>query len=216
MKQDTKTTVKVTTEVPGDQARIVSVKAEALWKLQVIRLLQLIGYGALAVGGAEWTGIIAVLPTHVAAWLVSIGPLLVASKPLVEFLGDWFDDGILNKSFKIPGALLMILACCLFFASCANFGITPDGCAMASYSKDGRTWSAGPCIGSDGQVERYRAEWTNDQGVRIRYERITASGRVSVRYQAPDQSWLVWDSKSGILLGPVPPGIEPVQVTPSK
>lgn len=81
-----------------------------LWRIQTIRVLQLIGLLAAFVGGADFLQILALVPHDVASWLVVAGPTFAAgAKPLLMLIGDYLDDGVKNDSFKITNVILPML-----------------------------------------------------------------------------------------------------------
>lgn len=96
--------------------------APPLWRLQLVRVLQVIGILLGAVGGADWINLIALFPEETAKWLAVSGPAFAAAvRPVIEFFGDWIDDGQLNKSFRISAILLpMALVFSLALSSCAG------------------------------------------------------------------------------------------------
>lgn len=91
-----------------------------LWRLQLVRVLQIIGILLGFIGGADWVQLIAFLPTETAAWLALSGPAFAASaKPAIMFVGDWMDDGKPNGSFKITPLVIAFLCLgCLLFVGC--------------------------------------------------------------------------------------------------
>lgn len=196
-----------------------------LWRLQLVRTLQILGLLVGVVGGAEFMGIVKALSPEIAAWLALSGTALrFGAEPLILLLGDLLDDGIQNNSFTIPKKVgLFLMLCCLgaltcFSVSCAgsgvSLGITPEGCAMFTYGHGSKTYSAGPCIGPDGKIDRYRSEWRNTDGVALRAERVTKTKVTTVWYQSTDGTWLKWSSKSGVMLGPVPNEVTPALDVP--
>jgi len=99
-----------------------------LWRLQIVRILEILGVIAMFLGGADWLNILDTLPTGSApAWLFAIGGVInKTAKPVILFFGDWADDGIFNKSFRLDalplwlicGFLALIFTACL--PSCAG------------------------------------------------------------------------------------------------
>ena len=93
---------------------------------------------------------------------------------------------------------------CLLFLSCGYpIVISEDGCILQSYTQDGQTYYAGPCLGDKGQIDRGRFQWDNQDGVTLR---LTVSNkRTYVEYLTETGGiWVEWDEKSGVVLGPVP------------
>lgn len=187
------------------------VSSPPLWRLQLVRALQIIGVVGGFFGGAEFLQLLAIMPPDVAGWLLVAGPAFAAgSRPFIELIGDLVDDGIHNDSFKIPLGLFLLVAATmtlgLGLSSCAglSFAVSPEGCALARYSQDGQTYYAGPCVGADGKVDRYVTQWQNDTGDTIRLTRFAGSKENRIHYKGADGSWIEWSSKSGVLLGPAP------------
>lgn len=186
-----------------------------LWRLQLVRSLQIIGVLGGFLGGADFLQLLTILPPDVAGWLLIAGPAFAAgSRPLIELVGDLVDDGIKNDSFKIPMGLFLLATASLLLgfglSSCTalSFAVTPEGCALARYTHEGQAYYAGPCVGADGKVERYVTQWENDAGDTIRLTRYVGTNEQRVEYKGSDGSWIKWSSKSGVLLGPAPASIE--------
>lgn len=100
-----------------------------LWRSQLVRILEVLGVVAMFLGGAEFLNLLNALPGGVAPqWAFLIGGVVnKTAKPVIEFFGDWFDDGVINKSFKIGPtvALIAILGVLsLFLSSCAGLAGT--------------------------------------------------------------------------------------------
>lgn len=213
MKNETTMTIKVDAKDAAKDLAGVLVSSPPLWRLQMVRVLQLLGIFGGFLGGADFLQLLAILPPETAAWLLIAGPAFAAgSKPLVMLIGDIVDDGQRNDSFKLP--VILFLACCAAFGSLAlnacapgmGFAVTPDGCALATYTdaRTGQTFRAGPCVGPDGMVDRYLTEWTNPEGVRIRAIRPAKGGATVLWYQDPAGGWVQWSSKAGLALGATP------------
>lgn len=213
MKQESITLTVDAKEAAKDLSAVLS--APPLWRVQMVRVLQLIGIFGGFVGGADFLQLVAIMPPDVAAWLVIAGPAFAAgSKPLVMLIGDILDDGQKNDSFKLP--LVAFFLCLgslavLALGSCANvpglgFAITPDGCALATYTdaKTGQKFKSGACVGPDGKVAQYVTEWTNPEGVRIRATRPATGGATVFWYQDAAGGWVQWSSKAGLSLGATP------------
>jgi hypothetical protein len=216
--------------MPEDPKLTVQVAAELksmppLWRLQLVRGLQILGVLAGLIGGTDVLNLVKVFSPQFAACLTVSGVALrFAAEPLILFIGDLVDDGLPNHSFRIPGEKvgLFLLLCfttavTLSLSSCGDMlslGVTPEGCAMVTYGRGAKTYSAGPCIGADGKIEKYRSEWRNMDGTALRAERFLKTGATRVWYQAGDGSWLQWDSKAGVMLGPVPSEVTPSLAPP--
>lgn len=193
----------------------VLVSLPPLWRLQLVHALQLVGILGGFLGGADFLQLLAVLPPEWAAWLLIAGPAFAAgSKPAVMLIGDFVDDGLKNNSFKIP--IMFFFVGCLALGSmglnsCANlpglgFGITPDGCALATYKdpKTGQTFKSGVCAGPDGTVSHYVTEWMTTEGNTARAIRPTSGGPTVLVIKDPAGGWVRWDAKAGLSLGPIP------------
>jgi hypothetical protein len=203
--------------------------ASALWKLQVLRLLQVIGFLATGLGGANLTTIAAFLDPQLAAVLAFIvGPGFLASKPLLQILGDWADDGQHNGSYKGLGAIAILLVPAMFFticlslSSCAGLSLVdlktdPDSCHLVTYKNEkGQHYSYGPCTNPEGKIDRIRSVWTNPEGVKIQYTLTLATKKSQLRYLAPDGTWIEYSSKSGVSLGNMPPQVEKLEEAKEK
>jgi hypothetical protein len=181
-----------------------------LWRLRVVRALQVLGVLTGFVGGAEFLQLMALVPHELAGWLLVSGPAVAAgARPTIELVGDLLDDGVRNNSFKIPLALLFGICgafATLGLSSCGNLTITEDGCVLATYKDkaSGQTFYSGPCAGEDGKVARYVTEWTNEEGVRVRVTREIPEGAITLQYQDLTGGWVQWSSKAGLSLGAIP------------
>jgi hypothetical protein len=129
-------------------------------------------------------------------------------------VGDILDDGIKNDSFKLPLVFflagLVVLMGSAGLQSCAatglSFGITADGCALATYTdpKTGQTFKSGVCAGPDGKVSHYVTEWMTPAGNTARAIRPTSGGPTVLVIKDPAGGWVRWDAKAGLSLGPIP------------
>jgi hypothetical protein len=73
-----------------------------LWRLQLVRVLQLVGVALGVLGGADVLNLVSVLSPEASKWLTVSGPAIFASsKPIIMLIGDYLDDGEKNDSFKI-------------------------------------------------------------------------------------------------------------------
>lgn len=117
---------------------------------------------------------------------------------------------------KFAFLLLHLVALTVFAATVTSCGIavTEDGCVLGKYTRGGSTYYAGPCVGPDkdgdgeADIDRFRVQWANDSGDRLRATYTTAAGAVLLEYLADSGIWVGWSSKSGVVLGPVPPQVE--------
>lgn len=168
----------------------------------------MIGLAAAAVAAADLNGLTSVLPPEVAKWVLSAGLFAAALKNGILFVGDLLDNGKQDGSFKLQAVALPFLAlAALTLPSCSGIGVTEDGCVLAAHRHEGNTYFAGPCVGPDGQVNRFRVQWQNATGDRLRatYPLNGSAARAVIEYQASGGLWVRWDGKSGVLLGPTPP-----------
>jgi len=100
------------------------------WRLQTIRVLQLLGVLAGFIGGADFLQLLPLFPPDIAKWLMVSGPAFAAgAKPLLMLIGDYLDDGVKNDSFKVSLILIPFLALmCLWATGCAGVSVaTPYG-----------------------------------------------------------------------------------------
>ncbi|MCW1885612.1 hypothetical protein OKA04_12810 [Luteolibacter flavescens] len=103
-----------------------------LWRSQLVRVLEVLGVVAMFLGGAEFLSLLNSLPDGVAPqWAFLIGGVVNKSaRPAIEFFGDWFDDGELNKSFKIGptvGLIAVLCALSVGLTSCQHLAGTQIG-----------------------------------------------------------------------------------------
>ena len=99
-----------------------------------LRFLTFIGSGLTTLAALDLTGIANLLDAGKAEYLLLAGPAALALKELVVVLGDFFDDGKPNKSFKI-GLFCFAMALMTFplLSSCSTLPaisgefITRDG-----------------------------------------------------------------------------------------
>jgi hypothetical protein len=85
-----------------------------------LRFLTAVGSMFSTVAALDLAGVANVFDPSTAKYLLAAGPAALAVKELVVVLGDWFDDGKPNKSFKV-GVLCFALALLSlpFLASCS-------------------------------------------------------------------------------------------------
>jgi hypothetical protein len=75
----------------------------------ILRFLTAVGSMFSTIAALDLAGVANVFDPLTAKYLLAAGPAALAVKELVVVLGDWFDDGKPNKSFKI-GVLCFALA----------------------------------------------------------------------------------------------------------
>lgn len=94
------------------------------WKTILLNLLQLAGIlaTALVVPSPDTAAILAMLPDAAAEHIGKIGLALIAAKPTINIIGDFLDNGKLDKSWPPTKTPLVILALCLAagFTGCAT------------------------------------------------------------------------------------------------
>ena len=101
----------------------------------ILRFLTFIGSGLSTLAALDLTGVASLLEPGMAKYLLAAGPAALAVKELVVVLGDLFDDGKPNKSFKIGLFCFAMAALTLpFLSSCT----TPPAVTGEFISKDGR------------------------------------------------------------------------------
>lgn len=185
----------------------------------ILNSLQIIGIlaASLAVPSPETAAVLALLPGGIAANVGKIALGLLAAKPGINLLSDWVDNGKLDGSYKngqgIISAIIFAIACAFMLPACGPLtGMKmepPDasGCYMLTQTKEGKTYSAGPCIDATGKIYAYRATWTNADGVKLRSTYILKSKDYQIRYSTDEgKTWVEWSSKAGISLDGIPPG----------
>ena len=88
--------------------------------ITILRFLTAVGSMFSTVAALDLAGVANVFEPSTAKYLLAAGPAALAVKELVVVLGDWFDDGKPNKSFKV-GVLCFALALLSlpFLASCS-------------------------------------------------------------------------------------------------
>jgi hypothetical protein len=100
----------------------------------ILRFLTFLGSGLSTLAALDLTGVASLLEPGMSKYLLAAGPAALAVKELVVVLGDLFDDGKPNKSFKIGlFCFAMALLTVPFLSSCA----TPPGITGEFISKDG-------------------------------------------------------------------------------
>ena len=111
----------------------------------ILRFLTFLGSGLSTLAALDLTGVANLLEPEMAKYLLAAGPAALAVKELVVVLGDLFDDGKPNKSFKIGVFCIAMAVLTLpFLASCA----TPPAFTGEFAGKDGRFK-----VHPDGRVE---------------------------------------------------------------
>lgn len=101
----------------------------------ILRFLTAVASGLSTLAALDLAGVANVFDPATAKYLLAAGPAALAVKELVVVLGDWFDDGKPNQSFKV-GIWCFALAVLTagFFTSCT----TPPPINGTFANKDGR------------------------------------------------------------------------------
>jgi hypothetical protein len=163
----------------------------------------LIDAGDLGMIDAAGQSLALTLATIVGAILAHlIGKLLAKYAP--GFLGSVGSGK--SPLFIITAAVGVSMAGVLL-SSC-GLSMTSDGCALGTYVRNGKTYKAGPCVGSDGKINRLRVAWNNDQGDELQatvYQGLTPT---LIEYRNKAGFWITWTSKSGVMLGQIPTEVE--------
>jgi hypothetical protein len=187
----------------------------------ILNALQITGIlaASLAIPSPETAAVLALLPGGVAVNIGKIALGLLAAKPGITLLSDWIDNGKLDGSYKngqgvIP-AIIFALFCVFMLPGCgvlSSLKLNPPdaaGCFMLTQTKDGKTYSAGPCADAEGKVYAYRAAWTNADGVKLQSTYIIATKATTIRYSTDGgNTWIQWSSKAGISLDGLPPEVD--------
>jgi hypothetical protein len=100
----------------------------------ILRFLTFLGSGLTTIAALDLTGIADLLEAERAQYLLIAGPAALALKELVVVLGDLFDDGKPNQSFKVGLFCLAMGAMTVpFLVSCTH----PPAITGEFVSKDG-------------------------------------------------------------------------------
>lgn len=87
----------------------------------ILRFLTAVGSALSTLAALDLAGVANVFEPATAKYLLAVGPAALAVKELVVVLGDWFDDGKPNKSFKVGVFCFAIALLALpFLTSCAT------------------------------------------------------------------------------------------------
>jgi hypothetical protein len=102
--------------------------------------------------------------------------------------------------------LLSLLA--LVLTSCGSSVILDGSCVLSKVEKDNNTYYVGPCLDSEGQIEKVKVRWQNDEGIDLRAT-VARDGAVKITYRTDSGLndsgiWVSWSPKSGVMLGAVP------------
>ena len=101
----------------------------------ILRFLTAVGSALSTLAALDLAGVANVFEPATAKYMLAVGPAALAVKELVVVLGDLFDDGKPNKSFKVGVfCFAMALLALPFLTSCA----TPPGVSGEFISKDGK------------------------------------------------------------------------------
>ncbi len=96
-----------------------------LWRLQLIRTLQVVGLLLAFTGTADFMNLLQILSPEAASWMAISGTALrFGIEPIVMLIGDLLDDGVKNDSFKISMVMLPFLFLAfLILTSCQSLSI---------------------------------------------------------------------------------------------
>lgn len=137
--------------------------------------------------------------------LMVIG-LRTANQPL--------DFSLLGKPNRAAGLLLVGLSLSLAALSLSACGsasaprVTPEGCVLYKVERDGQEYQAGVCLDAEGEVDRAVIQWQAEDGIEFQAMQYRDGRETVIRYRSEAAGpWLAWSSKSGLILGPVPPEI---------
>jgi hypothetical protein len=91
-------------------------------KVTLLRLLTAVGSALTTLAALDLAGFAKFFEPGVAVYLLAAGPAALALKEIVVVLGDWFDDGKPNKSFKVGllATALVLLSLPLLLVSCST------------------------------------------------------------------------------------------------
>ena len=87
----------------------------------ILRFLTAVGSALSTLAALDLAGVANVFEPATAKYLLAVGPAALAVKDLVVVLGDWFDDGKPNQSFKVGVFCFALAVLALpFLTSCAT------------------------------------------------------------------------------------------------
>ena len=111
----------------------------------ILRFLTAVGSALTTLAALDLAGLAHLFEPGVAAYLLAAGPAALALKEIVVVLGDWFDDGKPNQSFKVGVlAVALVLLSLPLLVSCT----TPPPFDGSVGNQDGRF-----ILHPDGRVE---------------------------------------------------------------
>lgn len=142
------------------------------------------------------------MPPEWRPYIISIGFAGLTIEKWGKFIIAYLNN-IKVDNLNVP----LIAFFCLFLSSC-GITFTEDGCILGNYTKGGSSYAAGPCIGADSEINRFRVQWSNEQKQKLRGTYWTKAKKPVLIEYFTGELWLKWSSKSGVLIGPVPPEIE--------
>lgn len=127
----------------------------------------------------------------------------------VHLLGKLFGSGVAGKSPLLILATAAGLSMAGGLLSSCSLSMTGDGCVLGSYTRNGRTYKAGPCVDALGVVNRLRFSWSNEKAQELRATVFKDRSKpTEIEYHAGGGLWLRWTKDSGISLGALPPDLE--------
>ena len=104
----------------------------------ILRFLTFLGSALTTIAALDLTGIANLLDEEKAQYLLITGPASLALKELVVVLGDLFDDGKPNKSFKVGlWCAAMACLCVPILSSCSALPASALPASAEVITKDG-------------------------------------------------------------------------------
>lgn len=144
------------------------------------------------------------LPPEWRPYIISAGFFAATAERWLKVIYAWSKN---LKVGNIGGLPLALFACLLLFPSCA-LEITEDGCLLGKYNRNNVSYAAGPCMGPNSEINRYRVQWSNDDGQKLRATYWVKDKRPVLVEYFTGTIWLQWSSKSGVVIGPLPPEVQ--------
>lgn len=92
-------------------------------------------------------------------------------------------------------------------AACAGPPMIDENCILAPVNNEGNIYYVGPCFDGKGKIDGVKVRWDNDDGISFRS--VISRNNVLIQYRSEfDSAWLEWSSKTGLMLGAVPPEVK--------
>ncbi|MCW1887700.1 hypothetical protein OKA04_23385 [Luteolibacter flavescens] len=93
-------------------------------KARILSILAAIAAFLTVLGGLDLSGMIHLFPNEVATGLTTALPALAVLTHLIRALGDAFDDGQINGSFKAIAFFLVLSVMCFGMVACQHLAGT--------------------------------------------------------------------------------------------